>query len=157
MPWDFPVALPTTHGCRAWNSATQSIGSGSTVNITFDTNIFDTDGYHSTSVNTSRITIPSGLGGFYTFVATIAMPVAAINNCAMFFSKNGTVISDGGRFQTTGASSSPTVNGVFQWNAVAGDFFEVGLFQDSGGSLNSQTNGSSSAPRNPSFSCMLTP
>lgn len=49
-------------GARVYNSTTQSINNNV---FTFDSEEFDTDGFHSTSSNTSRLTIPSGLGGKY--------------------------------------------------------------------------------------------
>lgn len=58
-------------GCRVTNSTTQSVGtSGPT--LTFDTETFDTDGFHSTSSNTGRMTIPSNMpsNGRYLVIAS---------------------------------------------------------------------------------------
>lgn len=57
--------MHTFHGCRVYKSSGQTVGAGNTDAITFDSEIFDTDGLHSTSSNTSRITIPTGLDGYW--------------------------------------------------------------------------------------------
>jgi hypothetical protein len=63
--WTTPVSGSTFAGVSLWKSANQSFTSGAGVNTTFDTELFDTDGYHSTSSNTDRITIPTGKAGYY--------------------------------------------------------------------------------------------
>lgn len=54
----------TFSGCRATRSTTLT-GSGTTVDVTFDGEAFDTDGYHDTSSNTQRLTVPAT--GYYEF------------------------------------------------------------------------------------------
>lgn len=48
-------------GASVTKSLAQTVNSGATDLITFDTNIIDTDSIHSTSVNTERLTVPSGV------------------------------------------------------------------------------------------------
>ena len=57
--------------------------------MTWDSEDFDTDGFHSTSSNTSRITIPSGKGGKYLLVAqtTFASNATGVRIWKIF--KNG--------------------------------------------------------------------
>lgn len=50
---------------RSKQTATQSIANDSWTNITFTTEIVDRSNGHSTSVNTSRYTVPSGEAGIY--------------------------------------------------------------------------------------------
>lgn len=52
-------------GCFLYNSASQSVATGVQTVLTFNSESYDTDGFHSTSSNTGRITIPSGKGGKY--------------------------------------------------------------------------------------------
>jgi hypothetical protein len=47
-------------GCSLSMSTTQIISGSTYTAITFNTEEFDSDAYHSTSSNTSRITIPTG-------------------------------------------------------------------------------------------------
>ena len=66
LEWQaFPSSTPTFAGCVLVNTTTQSINNATATAITWDTETIDTDGYHSTVTNTSRITIPSGKGGKY--------------------------------------------------------------------------------------------
>ncbi len=59
--------------CRVSHSVNQTVGAGARVALAFDTEIYDTDGIHSTSVNTSRLTCVTA--GLYTIKghATITM------------------------------------------------------------------------------------
>lgn len=56
-------------GARVYNSGNLSITSGVTTDVTFDSEDYDTGGYHSTSVNTNLLTVPSD--GYYHFGAQI--------------------------------------------------------------------------------------
>lgn len=52
-------------GVRLTGSAVQSISTGTDTTVTWNTETYDTDGFHDTGSNTDRITIPSGLDGYY--------------------------------------------------------------------------------------------
>ena len=52
-------------GCRLTKSASQTISNSTDTALTWDTETYDTDGFHSTVSNTDRITIPSGKTGYY--------------------------------------------------------------------------------------------
>lgn len=60
--------LRAFHGCRLYKSATQQVLTGNTDVITFNTEDFDTDGFHDNATNNSRITIPTGFDGYWHFV-----------------------------------------------------------------------------------------
>lgn len=50
----------------------QTIATGAAQAITFnDTDVYDTDGYHDTSSNTSKLVVPTGLGGYYRIYASL--------------------------------------------------------------------------------------
>lgn len=52
-------------GVRCNDSGTQSINASTDEALTWNAEDHDSDGFHDTSSNTSRITIPAGLGGYY--------------------------------------------------------------------------------------------
>ena len=55
-------------GCSLYRTGTsQSYASNTNVIVTFNNEDYDTDGFHSNTTNTSRITIPTGKGGKYRF------------------------------------------------------------------------------------------
>jgi hypothetical protein len=58
---------PAFVGAKAYATSTQNTGASSETAVLFDSEEFDSDGFHSTVTNTSRFTIPSGLGGWYQF------------------------------------------------------------------------------------------
>jgi hypothetical protein len=57
-------------GVRLKHSANQTVTTSELV-LTWDTELFDTDGFHSTSTNPTRITIPSGKGGKYLLTTSV--------------------------------------------------------------------------------------
>lgn len=57
-------------GCAIYNSTNWNIAADTQTILGFDSEFFDTDGFHSTTTNNSRITIPSGKAGKYLIVAS---------------------------------------------------------------------------------------
>lgn len=57
---------------RAYNNAALTITTGTDTVLTLNSERFDNASVHSTSVNTGRMTIPSGGGGKYLALAQIA-------------------------------------------------------------------------------------
>ena len=93
-----PIAGGNTalHGVKAYNSIAQSIGSGATAALLLDSEEFDTDGYHSTSVNTSRITIPVGMDGYYQLTGHCHVPYQY--DAALWFKVGGSTSVVGSGF-----------------------------------------------------------
>ncbi len=73
LKWATPASGSTFVGCSLSKNASQSITNGATTALTFQVELFDTDGFHSTSSNTERITIPAGKGGYYLIVGQVSM------------------------------------------------------------------------------------
>ena len=124
------------HGCRIYNSTTQSIGNSADTLATFDSEEFDTDGYHSTASNTSRITIPAGLGGYYH----VGFIVLWADNATGL--RIGRILKTGASVRASQVTTFPNAGGNTPHisyetiiSLAAGDYVEVNLFQTSGGSL----------------------
>lgn len=71
--------------CKVTQSAGQAIGSGSWVQLTFDTETYDVGGFHSTSSNTNRLTMPEDgvyiiSAAIYTSTATSGALSVTLNN-----------------------------------------------------------------------------
>ena len=129
-------------GCFLTKSATQSIANDTEAIVTFDQETYDTDGFHSTSSNTSRITIPSGKSGYYRVFINYHF-AANTNGIRMaYFVKNG---AGTGAIQGSQTLYAPTPSNVFiatggtTVNLTAGDYIEMAVQQTSGGSLNLNT------------------
>lgn len=102
--------------------------------LTWDTEDIDTDDWHSTSVNTGRIT-PSR-ACWIQFTATVHWASNATGRRGAAIRKNGSsiyygVIQPG----SSAGNTSVTVVRTLQANGTS-DYFEVLAFQDSGGNLN---------------------
>jgi hypothetical protein len=121
-------------GASLSNSSTTVIPNNTYTTITFDGELIDTDGFHSTVTNTGRITIPTGLGGKYaiTFNALIDPNATGLRQTRIL--KNG-----GGLYQTgeiVGVAGAYLYqNGAFVTSLADGDYIEFQVLQTSGGNL----------------------
>ena len=70
--WATPASGTTFHGCSLYSTAAISVTNYTYFACPFASENYDSDGYHSTSTNTGRITIPTGLGGKYLITAGLA-------------------------------------------------------------------------------------
>ena len=136
MKWAAPAA-PSYVGAQAALSASgQSISytSGVETIISFNFENFDTDGFHSTVTNTSRMTIPTGKGGKYLFTGTLFLNTVP-NYARLTLAKNGTfireVLSYGGRigsYVNAGSGNEPVIGNMI--TTAAADYFELAIQTD---------------------------
>ena len=134
LKWAAPSGGSTTVvGCSVRKTATQSINNSTSTVVTWTTEDFDTDGFHDNVTNNSRITIPSGKGGKYRFAWAIQWPSNGAGSPDLVIKKNGTAIhnqvdASGGGWLCQNQSR------IF--DLAAGDYLEIFVFQNSGGSRN---------------------
>lgn len=123
-------------GCQAYNSTTQSINSGTFTALSLDSERWDTDAYHSNTVNNTRLTIPAGRSGQYRISgASHFTNGSASGGRFLRLVKNGVTF-----LRETGTSIVSAAHGfrgevsteVF---LSAGDYIEMQGYQDSGGAL----------------------
>jgi hypothetical protein len=135
LKWATPASGSTFAGVSVYDSTNQAITNGVTTALTFNAEYFDTDGYHSTSTNTSRLTIPAGKAGYYLITAQGTYAKNATGGRSIVFYKNGAWL----RYSADIAGSSSFYVGnemtVVYYLAVA-DYIELFTYQNSGGSLN---------------------
>lgn len=134
VKWATPAAGASFVGCSMYKSGNQSVANATTTAITFDTEDFDTDGFHSTSTNTDRITIPTGKGGKYLFTWCIGFAANATGIRAMPVSVNGTNYNFF-TMNNAGATYNLRQTGCVVLNLVAGDYVALQAYQESGGNL----------------------
>jgi hypothetical protein len=130
--WATPAATtPTFAGCYLTNASDFSLPNNTNTAVTWSSETFDTDGYHSTSTNTSRITIPAGKAGKYLLTfAGFYENGGTSNSPRIRFYKNGTVflsVQESAQFQMMFVLSSIV-------SLAESDYVEVYLFHNSGGS-----------------------
>jgi hypothetical protein len=113
-------------------TVTQSVANGTWTAITFDTEVTDPYGGHSTVTNTSRYTCQ--LAGWYRVTVRAAFATNATGSRGARVHKNGAYIQGGANLVGAG-----TLNGIVEASHVLqlglGDYVEGAAGQNSGGSL----------------------
>jgi hypothetical protein len=135
--WATPAGGATFAGASANNtSATLSVPNITFTAITFAQENFDTDGYHSTSSNTSRMTIPTGKGGYYQVNGSVRWDNNTTNDRNLYIYKNG---AEYVRSILTPSAAYPTqsVNAII--SVAATDYLELFVYQASGGTRTAET------------------
>ena len=136
MKWAAPAAGGFV-GCSLYASANITVANDSSPIVTWNSERFDTDAFHSTSSDTSRITIPSGKGGKYLVIVSGAYASNSTGFRAFYLRKNGS--GDIELIQTPPVSGSGIIFGASTIiNLVATDYIEITTNQTSGGNLNFQ-------------------
>lgn len=139
FPFDVGTAVSSTAvGCSLSNSADWSISSSVDTALTFDTEIFDTDNFHSTSSNTSRITIPSGKAGKYIVSSLTVFAANATGYRAPRIKKNGNIVAPQQSSWTLSGSLSTYMWFTVVLDLAVADYIELFVLQNSGGALNVQ-------------------
>jgi hypothetical protein len=129
---------PTAVGCYVYNNVAISCASGSYTTLTFNSEYFDTDAIHSTSTNTSRLTVPTGLGGKWVIFTNIYCYSVANGYYTVKFQVNG---NDKNRqaLYHFGNSNAQTIAFSQPFSLNAGDYVEVLLYQNTGANRNADT------------------
>jgi hypothetical protein len=87
------VGKPTLKGCRLYRNAGYSFASsGVPVAISWDSEVFDTDGFHPGADNT-EIKIPTGLDGYYEATVGITFNANATSSREIYIQKNAVSIA----------------------------------------------------------------
>lgn len=118
---------------RVYNSGNQSISNNTTTALTFDSERWDTDGIHSTSSNTSRLTCTRA--GKHLIVGHVRW---ALNTTGM---REIGIRLNGATFlavldATPNASFDHVMVVTTIWDMAVGDYVELTTYQNSGGALN---------------------
>ena len=139
--WATPSAgTPTFVGCSLYKSADQTSSNGTETLVTFDSERIDTDGFHDTSTNTGRITIPTGKGGKYRISYQAVFAYNTTSSREAYIVLNGSTSATAKHTNYVYANqvtNYPTYfNGQIILNLSAGDYVQLILAQNSGGNLN---------------------
>jgi hypothetical protein len=130
LKWATPASgTPAFVGVRCTSSATLSIANNTETVVTWNTESFDTDGFHSTSSNTGRITIPTGKDGKYLLTTFMTWATGTTGYRAIRLKKNGTNV---GIVNMPPSAEYPSQQFTTIQSAVAGDYFEVWVYQNNG-------------------------
>lgn len=130
------IDSPTQPRCVAFHSTTQSVSDSVTTTLLMDSEDTDVSGMHSTSVNTSRVTVPVGGDGFYAVIARAMFAANATGTRQLRITKNGGGTPLVIQLAEGHATIDRTMQAVSAIQMAAGDYFEIDVFQSSGGNLN---------------------
>jgi hypothetical protein len=135
IKWAASASTPTFVGCSLYDTTpTQSLTNNVQAVITWDSENFDTNGFHSTSSNTGRITIPTGYAGKYFINSSGFFDTSATGSRRIGLQLNGANIRFCQAPATTQGASGVAVSTFV--NLAEGDYLQVVAFQNSGSSLN---------------------
>lgn len=127
--------IPAFNGASVYNSTNTSTTSGVSQYLTFDSEQFDTNSYHSTSSNTDRLTVPTT--GYYRINASIRWQQASggPSDRVLFIqsSSYGTVAQV---YNTVAAAITFQQNVELVQYLPANSYIQIGVQQISGGALN---------------------
>lgn len=123
--------------CRVRNTANIShTSSGSYQALTFNSERVDVGSMHDTGSNTSRLTVPTGGGGFYAIGGCIEFAANATGRRGIDIYLNGSTIIAREECNNLGASPATPISIATVYQLAAGDYVELRGLQASGGNLN---------------------
>jgi hypothetical protein len=132
LKWAAPSA-PSFVGASVYKSGNQAISNNTTTTITWDSEVFDTNGFHDNSVNNERMTIPVGYAGKYSITGLVSWGSDLDGYRIVEIFKNGATNG----FMWSGAQAGYYAVAVIKILALAeGDYVEIKGFHNSGGNLN---------------------
>lgn len=119
-------------GASGTNTAGTSITNNTSTAMPCATEAFDTDAFHDTSTNNSRMTIPTGLDGVYMVVAQLGF---TFNNSGTV---RGLTLQLNGSTALGASASGPEISNLSVSAIVAlaaGDYVEAMIYQNSGSAM----------------------
>jgi hypothetical protein len=132
LEWKTPAATGFV-GASVYKSGNQAISNNTTTTITWDSEAFDTNGFHDNSVNNERMTIPVGYAGKYSIIGLVSWGADLDGYRLVEIFKNGATNG----FMWSGAQAGYYAVAVIKILDLAeGDYVEIKGFQNSGGNLN---------------------
>lgn len=131
-------SFPTHVGCLTYKTGNQSLSNANQTYISFDAEVYDTNGIHDNSTNNGRLTVPSGNGGYWFIYALGSYDTSSGGGNRM----NSFIVNRTTEFGTY-AVLTPVSGGQRQEvlsfavrNLSAGDYVELLCAQYSGGTIN---------------------
>lgn len=132
LKWATTSSTPTFVGCSLYNNADTSVNNTTYTTLNFNSELFDTNGFHSTSSNTDRITIPTGYAGYYEIHLILTYYSNSSGYRGALLDVNGSGI--GGSFTANAGNITST-----EWRMIrylnVGDYVQTKAYQNSGGAL----------------------
>jgi hypothetical protein len=135
LKWATPASGSTYAGASVYKTSSQSIASGSYVVLNYGSENFDTDAFHDTSTNNSRLTVPSGKAGKYSIQVIVSFAASGVGDRRIGFFKNGSGLIYPNVILPI-STDITILNGTTIVDLSVGDYMEVVAYQNTGGNLN---------------------
>ena len=136
LKWATAASGSTFVGSSVYKTGgTQSISTATATAITFNAESYDTDAFHDNSTNNTRLTVPTGKGGYYLVNGSISFVGNATGLRGAYLYKNGAVQNYVALIATSGAAANTMVTFSYAIKLVAADYVELYAYQSSGGNL----------------------
>ena len=131
------ASAPAFVGCSLWESDNVSAPNATLTTMTFDSELFDTNGFHSTATNKGRITIPAGKAGYYLLFGQITFLASGTGGREAGLYKNGsaTALTVHG-IKNTASTVNDNANVTSIQYLAVNDYVELRGWQDNGTALN---------------------
>lgn len=122
-------------GCYIYRSGAVSVNDSTVTAVSFDAELSDTGACHDLSTNPTRVTVPTGGGGRWMFVAQVSFSTNSTGLRLARIKKNGSTVI--GRTLLPAVAGDDTICNVaaMDFSAAAADYYEMEVYQTSGGSL----------------------
>jgi hypothetical protein len=131
-------SFPTHVGCLTYKTGNQSLSNANQTYISFDAEVYDTNGIHDNSTNNGRLTVPSGNGGYWFIYALGSYDTSSGGGNRM----NSFIVNRTSEFGTyavltpvSGAQRQEVLSFAVR-NLSAGDYVELLAAQYSGSAIN---------------------
>ena len=151
--WATPASGSTGAGTGVYLQSTATISNNTDTFINWDTELWDTNAYHSTASNLDRFTIPAGAGGYYLLSCIVQFAGNTTGLRSISVAKNGA--TGASRLYTLDipAYSSTQISLTFSVvvKGVPTDYFGVYVAQTSGGNLSVYGTASNTSATTASF------
>jgi hypothetical protein len=134
------TSSPTPDHSLAYNSAIQSIPNSTPTALTFNVNLDDVGGLHSTSVNPTRFTAVKA--GWYILTGQVSFSAGAGTVRSITVHLNGAPFNPLPTTQVPSSAVAMAVQVMAYVRLSANDYIEFMASQDSGGALNTLVNSS---------------
>ena len=143
LKWATPASGSTFSGCSLTANTGTSVSNNTTTLINWNTEEFDTNGYHDNSTNNTRITIPAGKAGKYLISGFILFSNNTSGYRRLVVKKNGSDIRELGA-NTPSTNSFAAITCSLIVDCAVNDYIEWAAYQTSGSTLTVELGGANS-------------
>lgn len=131
LKWATPASGSSFVGASAYRSTTLSLTADTVVIVTYANESYDTSGFHSTSADTSRMTVPSGKAGKYLCIANM-FATGGSSRMIIYPYKNGANVGGSPNWSyvidNRGYGNAGAMTGTWVMDLAVADYVEVGIY-----------------------------